>query len=308
MAVSPGRRPTRSRPSLPARSDVTAEARGERKRRSLYGRRKGPKLSPHQAQLLETLLPQLRLNLQPGADPRTYFSPPLRGEVDPRSGSGGGNVTDVWLEVGFGAGEHLLWQAQHHPDIGLIGAEPYISGIAKLLSRLSLAPAGGEGRGEGVPPPDRYSQIDKPPHPVDTLSLSPPLPQGGRGNARTNIRLHDGDARDVIDALPDACLGRVFILFPDPWPKTRHHKRRFIQSETFDALARTMKQGAELRFASDDAGYAAWTLERAIAHPAFAWTAMRAADWKSRPPDWPETRYEAKALHGPPVYFAFHRR
>jgi tRNA (guanine-N7-)-methyltransferase len=296
MAASPGRRPTRLRPSLPARSDVTADSRGERKRRSLYGRRKGPKLSPHQAQLLETLLPQLRLNLQPGADPRTYFS--ISSLIR----------ENVWLEVGFGAGEHLLWQAEHHPDVGLIGAEPYISGIAKLLSRISLAPAGGEGRGEGALPPDKFSRIERPPHPVDTLSLSLPLPQGGRGNVRANIRLHDGDARDILDALPDACLGRVFILFPDPWPKTRHHKRRFIQTETLDALARTMKQGAELRFASDDAGYAAWTLERVIAHPAFAWTATCAADWRSRPSDWPETRYEAKALHGPPVYFSFRRR
>src|SRR5208282_5395788 len=93
-----------------------------RSARKLFGRRKGPKLSPHQEQLLESLLPQLRLNLRSGADPRSYFSAP---------------VSEVWLEVGFGAGEHLLWQAEHRPDVGLIGAEPYVSGVAKLLSKLS---------------------------------------------------------------------------------------------------------------------------------------------------------------------------
>ncbi len=221
---------------------------GERQRRKLYGRRMGPKLSAQQAQLLATLLPRLRLNLQPGADPRSYFPLP---------------VSDVWLEIGFGGGEHLMWQAEHHPDIGLIGAEPYVSGVAKLLSKISLAPAGKIGR---------------------------------------NIRIHDDDARNIVDALPDASLGRVFILFPDPWPKKRHHKRRFVQMELLDALARVMKPGAELRFASDDADYTNWTLERLMAHPAFEWTACRAQDWKIRPADWPQTRYEAKALHGVPVF------
>ena len=176
-------------------------------------------------------------------------------------------ISGVWLEIGFGAGEHLLWQVEHHPDVGLIGAEPYVSGIAKLLSRLSL-------------------------------SLT---------EQEENIRIHDNDARDILEALPDASLGRVFILFPDPWPKSRHHKRRFIQMSTLDVLARVMKPGAELRFASDDADYAAWTLERIIAHPVFEWTAMRAQDWTTRPSDWPKTRYEEKALHGPPAYFAFRR-
>jgi tRNA (guanine-N7-)-methyltransferase len=207
----------------------------------------GPKLSAHQQALVETLLPQLRVPLENGRDPRDYFA----------------GVKDVWLEVGFGAGEHLFWQAQHHPDVGLIGAEPYVSGMAKLLSKIA---------------------------------------------DEQNIRLHDGDARDILDVLPDACLARAFILFPDPWPKTRHHKRRFVQTEMLDVLARKMRPGAELRFASDDADYAAWALERAIAHPAFEWAATRASDWKSRPADWPQTRYEAKALHGPPAYFTFERK
>ena len=173
-------------------------------------------------------------------------------------------MEDVWLEVGFGAGEHLLDQARSHPDVGLIGAEPYEAGVAKLLSKLAEAPP-------------------------------------------ANILIHEGDARDIVSALPDASLGRVFILFPDPWPKTRHHKRRFVQVEMLDALARVMRPGAELRFASDDAGYLAWTLERLLAHLGFAWTARSAADWKIRPAGWPETRYEAKALHGPPAYLCFVR-
>jgi tRNA (guanine-N7-)-methyltransferase len=111
----------------------------------------------------------------------------------------------------------------------------------------------------------------------------------------------------VIDALPDASLGRVFILFPDPWPKTRHHKRRFLQTEMLGKLARVMRAGAELRFATDDGGYLVWALERLMAHTAFAWTAQSAADWRVRPPDWPPTRYEEKALHGRPVYLQFRR-
>jgi tRNA (guanine-N7-)-methyltransferase len=181
----------------------------------------------------------LALAPQPGLDPRAYFEH--------------GSVTDVWLEVGFGAGEHLAWQAQAHPEVGLIGAEPYVAGMAKLLSRIA----------------------DK--------------------NLR-NIRLYTEDVRDVIAAAPDASFGRLFILFPDPWPKTRHHKRRLIQMETLNELARVMKRGAELRFATDDEGYLAFALERFCAHPAFRWLAESSVDWRERPSDWPETRYEAKAL------------
>src|SRR5205814_2101889 len=112
-------------------------------------------------------------------------------------------------------------------------------------------------------------------------------------------------ARDIVDSLPPASLARVFVLFPDPWPKTRHHKRRFVQSGMLDDLARVMKPGAELRFASDDAGYLDWSLERLMAHPAFAWTARGACDWLTRPADWPQTRYESKAIKGPPRFLSF---
>ena len=107
--------------------------------------------------------------------------------------------------------------------------------------------------------------------------------------------------------MPDASLGRVFVLFPDPWPKARHHKRRFIQMEMLDQLARAMKPRAELRFASDDADYVEWTLERLMAHLAFEWAAGRASDWRTRPTDWPPTRYEAKQLQGKPVFLRFRR-
>jgi len=221
----------------------------ERQRRLLYGRRKGPKLSAHQQALRDTLLPKLLLHLEKDRDPRSYFAEP---------------VDDVWLEVGYGSGEHLLWQAQANPSVGLIGAEPYISGTAKLLSKLEREP---------VP----------------------------------NIRLYEDDARDIIEALPPQSVGRFFILFPDPWHKTRHHKRRFVQTGMLDSLARILKAGAEFRFASDDAGYLAYALERLMAHPAFAWTAQGPSDWKSRPAGWPATRYEAKELHGSPAFLRFVR-
>ena len=195
------------------------------------------------------MLPKLLLVPDAGRDPRTYFD---------------ALVDDVWLEVGYGAGEHVLWQARANPRIGLIGAEPYISGTAKLLSKLDEDPV-------------------------------------------SNIRLYEDDARDIVSVLPDASIGRFFLLFPDPWPKTRHHKRRFIQMEMLDQLVRILRPGAELRFASDDAGYLAYALERLMAHPAFAWTAAGPSDWRTRTPNWPPTRYEAKELHGPPAFLRFVR-
>jgi tRNA (guanine-N7-)-methyltransferase len=225
------------------------EEKNPRRRRLLYGRRKGPKLSARQSRLRAALLPQLTLNLKEGRDPEGYFAQA---------------VSDVWFEVGYGAGEHLLWQAAANPTVGFLAAEPYVSGTAKLLSRL------------------------------DAKDLP-------------NVRLYEDDARDIIAALPDACIGRFFILFPDPWPKTRHHKRRFIQSDTLDEIARILKPGAELRFATDDPGYLGYALERLLAHLAFRWTAEGPSDWKSRPTDWPQTRYEVKELHGPPAFLRFVR-
>jgi tRNA (guanine-N7-)-methyltransferase len=220
----------------------------DRSRPKLYGRRKGPKLSAHQADLRRTLLPELTYSIE--KEPFSQFP---------------NNVHDIWLEVGFGAGEHLVWQAEQRSDVGMIGAEPYESGVAKLLTKLERAPL-------------------------------------------NNVRIYEGDGRDIIETLPEASLGRFFLLFPDPWPKTRHHKRRFLQMEMLDRLALVLKPGAELRFATDDKSYLPYALERLMAHKAFVWLAQEAADWKSRPADWPPTRYEAKAIGGAPTYLRFARR
>jgi tRNA (guanine-N7-)-methyltransferase len=123
-----------------------------------------------------------------------------------------------------------------------------------------------------------------------------------------NVRLHAGDARLVLDALPDACLDKVFILFPDPWPKARHHKRRLIQDESLSALVRAMKPGATLRFVTDWKAYAAWTLERAVKTPGLAWLAEDAAAWREAPADHVATRYQEKLLGDTaPIYLEFAR-
>ncbi len=162
-------------------------------------------------------------------------------------------VDRVWLEIGFGGGEHLAWQAEANPDVGIIGCEPFINGVASLLKQ------------------------------IDDRGLD-------------NIRIHANDARDLLETLPDACLDRVFILFPDPWPKARHHRRRIVAPATLEQLARIMRPGTELRLATDHADYGRWMLRHLIRHPAFRWRARRPADWRQRPEDWPATRYEAKAI------------
>lgn len=230
-------------------------SRPSRAPRKLYGRRKAHKLRPAQQQALETLLPELQLRMPD--DGETLDPPALFGR----------EVREVWLEIGFGAGEHLLWQAGEHPDVGLIGAEVFRDGIAKLLRRFD----------DGAP---------------------------------ANLRLYHGDARDLLEALPAASLARAFVLFPDPWPKARHHKRRFVQQDQLDALARALRDGGELRLATDDPSYQRWMLIELQRHPAFEWTAERAADWRERGPDWPATRYEMKALGQGrrPIYLRYRRR
>jgi tRNA (guanine-N7-)-methyltransferase len=177
-------------------------------------------------------------------------------------------VRDLWLEVGFGAGEHLLQQALRNPDIGFIGCEPYLNGVARLLADIDAAD---------------------------------PAPR--------NIRLYTDDARTVLERLPDNCLGRVFVLFPDPWPKNRHHRRRFVAPAQLDALARVMRPGAELRLATDHVGYLRWMLFCLLDHPGFRWCARGPGDWRRRTADWPPTRYEEKALEKgiAPAYLRFER-
>lgn len=212
-----------------------------------YGRRKGKRLSPRKERLLAEVLPRLRLDLANPApdDARDLF--PVA-------------VSEVWLEIGFGSGEHLLWQAAQNPDIGFIGCEPFINGVATLLGA------------------------------IEDCGLQ-------------TVRVHDGDARDVLAWLPRGAIARAFILFPDPWPKKRQLKRRLLTPETVSALARVTARGGELRFASDDADYAAQVLDTVAQSGAFA-------DVSDRPEDWPETRYERKALSEgrKPVYLRWQRR
>jgi tRNA (guanine-N7-)-methyltransferase len=172
----------------------------------------------------------------------------------------------LWLEIGFGAGEHIAWQAEAAPQVTLIGCEVYRNGIAALLGQI-------ERRG------------------------------------LRNIRLWPDDARLLIDRLPESCLARVFLLFPDPWPKARHAERRFVSPANLARLARVMQPGAELRVATDDPSYLRWILDHLPVHPAFSWQASGPADWRTRPPDWPATRYEEKALRQGrrPAYLRFLR-
>ena len=125
-----------------------------------------------------------------------------------------------------------------------------------------------------------------------------------------NIRLFDGDAVDLLDWLPAGSLSGVDLLYPDPWPKRRHWKRRFVNKGNLDRLARVLKPGGGFRFASDINSYVEWTLFYVLGHPGFAWTATRADDWRKPFPGWPGTRYEAKALREgrTPTYLTFVRR
>lgn len=235
----------------------------EPRRRAFYGRRQGRRLRPRQKTLLAELLPRLAIALPTDGGPlNTAEGAPL----DP-AGLFDGPHADYALEIGFGGGEHLAWQAERQPGTGFLGVEFFINGVAGLLRRIQ---------------------------------------EHGLGN----IRIHHGDGRDILDALPERSMDRVFILFPDPWPKKRHHKRRIIQDQTLARLATVMKDGGELRLATDDMGYQRWMLERLLGNPDFEWLARRPGDWRERPDDWPPTRYECKAVNQGrrPVYLRFRRR
>jgi tRNA (guanine-N7-)-methyltransferase len=244
-------------------------------RRTSYGRRHGRRLRPGLKALLEDLLPRLEIVLPEGGgmlDPAALFDTPSEdrapGRLQPENCQGfTPRLEAISLEIGFGAGEHLAWQAERHPRAGFLGAEYFVNGLAGLLREV-------------------------------------------QARALTNVRIHQGDGRDLLDALPEGSLDRVFILFPDPWPKARHHKRRFVRKDALDRLAAVMKDGVELRLATDDMGYLRWMLERLIRHPEFEWLARDSRDWRERPTDWPPTRYELKALRQGrrPVYLRFRRR
>jgi tRNA (guanine-N7-)-methyltransferase len=204
-----------------------------------YGRRRARAPSARQQALWREVLPRVAVpaDAQALADLPALFPSP---------------VSDVWLEIGFGGGEHLVWQAKAHTHVGLIGCEPFDDGVIKLLGAIER---------EGL----------------------------------ANIRVYQDDARPLLRVLPPASLGRVFILFPDPWPKKRHHKRRIVSPATLAEIARILRPGGELRIATDVAAYAAAILHVVMHDDALRWTAQGPQDWRSRGPDWPQTRYEAKA-------------
>ncbi len=222
--------------------------------RLVYGRRKGKKLRPGRQSLFDDALPRLKVDLPASGplEPASLFAAPK---------------SALWLEIGFGAGEHLVDQAALNPDIGFIGCEPFLNGLAACVSHV--------------------------------------VERGLR-----NVRLHGDDARQVLKALPPASVDRAHILFPDPWPKLRHNRRRIVSASVLDMLARVLVDGAELRLATDHMDYARWMLRHCLAHADFDWLAERPDDWLKPAPGETPTRYEQKAIAAgsKPLYFRFRRR
>jgi tRNA (guanine-N7-)-methyltransferase len=215
---------------------ANGEPEGSAPLRRLYGRSRGKALRAGQERLLAEGLPLFSITPEALAAGQAFQPPPR----------------EVWLEIGFGAGEHLIEQAKANPDVGLVGCEPFLNGVVAALA-------------------------------------------GFRREQLSNVRLRRGDAQALVEAAPDGFFSRVFILYPDPWPKRRHRKRRVLAVGMIEALARAMRRGGELRFVTDVDDYAGWTLKRFLASPHFRWTANRADDWRRPWPEWRPTRYEAKA-------------
>lgn len=214
-----------------------------------FGRTGGRALSARQQGLIDNALPGLSVaEVDAGTlDPGALFE----------------NPREIWFEIGFGGAEHMLEQARRHPDVGILGCEPFLEGIAKALTGIE------------------------------------------KGNL-CNIRLHQGDARDVLNWIAPGTLDRVFILFPDPWPKKKHRKRRLVQPAMLDALHRACRPGAPVRFATDVKSYADEALWQVLRHGGFKWTAKVADDWRKPPQDHVTTRYETKRLGDcAPVWFDF---
>jgi tRNA (guanine-N7-)-methyltransferase len=204
--------------------------------RRFYGRSSGKALRAGQERLLAETLPLV--------------------SIAPEALSAGhdfaARAREMWLEIGFGAGEHLIDQAKANPEVGVVGCEPFLNGVVATLAGI------------------KREQL-------------------------WNVRLRRGDAQTLIEAAPDAFFSRIFMLYPDPWPKRRHNKRRVVAVGMIEGLARVMRSGAEFRFATDIDDYAGWTLTRFLASPHFRWAASRSDDWRQPWPQWRPTRYEAKA-------------
>jgi tRNA (guanine-N7-)-methyltransferase len=224
--------------------------------RNFYGRIKGKALNAAQDRYLEEDLPRLSVA---GI---TREENPERTPLDMQELAGG---RPLWLEIGFGGGEHLVHQALQNPDVQFLGVEPYVNGVAMLLGKMRKA---------GV----------------------------------NNIKLHMGDARNLMDVLPDETVSKAFLLYPDPWPKLRHHRRRFVTPEHLIPLNRCLKIGAEVRVATDIEDYVRQTLGE-VPKAGFDWLAEGPEDWRAPWGDWISTRYEQKALREDrtPHYMTFQK-
>lgn len=233
-------------------TDLLAGAEAAEARGAFYGRRIGKTLRGLQQDALAHLLPRYRLDLDAAVAPADLFAAPRQG---------------YWLEIGCGCGEHLIDHAARRPDMGFIGVEPFLNGLARMLVDLDA-------------------------------------------QALANVRVFDLDAALLLDRLPTGSLDGIDLFYPDPWPKKRHWKRRFVRPDNLDRFARVIRPGGVFRFASDVPHYVGWTLAHTRAHGAFTWQAERADDWRTPYPFWPGTRYEAKAVaHGRvPTYLTFVRR
>jgi tRNA (guanine-N7-)-methyltransferase len=247
-----------SRPLQPRANPATCAGMNTpvRPRRNFYGRLKGHNLKQSQKDYLEEDLNAL----SPGAV--DWEANPERTLLDLDAMFGG---KPAWLEVGFGGGEHMVHQAANNPDVGIIGCEPYINGVAMLLGKIRKA---------GV----------------------------------ENVKVHPGDVRDMFDVLEAESISKAFLLYPDPWPKTRHHRRRFVTEEHLVPLHRVLKPGAIFRVATDIEDYVRQTLQE-VPRFGFEWLAEGPTDWRNPWDDWISTRYEQKALREgrTPHYLTFRR-
>lgn len=214
-----------------------------------FGRRKGRRVRKAKTTLLEAFLPKLKVS-----------------EIN--SDMFGITPQQIYLEIGFGDGQHLAGQAAKHPEIGFIGAEVFQNGVANLLSLIT-----GIKEGSNLP---------------DTITLT--------SDRVDNIRIWDDDVRLLFSKIPDNFVDKVFVLFPDPWPKKRHASRRFINPDNLQELCRILKSGGVLRIATDHKVYKGWALRQMHNCPSFRWLAKTSNDWRQEPQDWVRTKYQLKAL------------